>query len=279
MIAEKTRKALLELFEKDLLPRSRFSKTDLNDMIARGFVISRKEGRGYRVVKGSNWSKEKIEKYYYHQNGKELSLDIGSLVNRREAAIAVGNSKATAKSKSVMPGFYVRPLVPESVRIDGETAHDGLIYYIDTKIHVLEIYGQTVMGIENYFNFIHQKKDDLPCGIVALFFMEKARKQCTDYLASSGIIYYHFGDFDYEGLDIYLSRKKKIPQSRIWFPSNYLSIAKSFHANKRRMDEKNKHTHSLGRSGIDRLLNDPDVCEYAKTISRYVGFEQEVWGK
>jgi hypothetical protein len=231
MIPLSVSEKLLRLAGGEQLPASTLKHAIVDELIAEGIILERISGRTKRTLYITDTKVLDLWLYNRHTIDN-LSEYIAVLKNetatRADLVLATNDSKT--QSKRTYKGFLVNSYEPVTCTLNGQPfiVHPQagtfqFIYDFETFIPATDV---TIVGIENMENFrFVDKQAYLFQDIKPLFVSRYPQEQGKDlmkWLLSIPNKYLHFGDYDFAGINIYLSEYKKHLNERASFfiPAN-----------------------------------------------------------
>lgn len=209
----------------------------ISQLIEEGMIQKTRVGKNRYSVQIIN--NQLFEKYLLNQYGiKDLNNYILELENNATTKADLVNVSSSSKLKKVrsFQGFLVNSFEPIQARLNNQTIAIHPLEGSFTFIYDYENFKIdefiTVIGIENSENFRRiQQQSYLFKGLKVLFIARYPQTQHKDvikWLQKIPNQYLHFGDFDFEGINIYMNEYKKHLANRASFfiPDNLESILK-----------------------------------------------------
>lgn len=215
---------IMALLDGKSIPSSRFSKSLMAIIKDKGVLIPLCHGTrvSYKLAISEKSNLEDIIRNHYHINCnledlKHLQGD--NDMSRSKLVNLTGNSKA--KKRSTWPGFVINTYHDITIKIEGKESN---MKFLKGTVPFIYSFGTfsipndvIVVGMENPENFLnieYQKYlfDELFPKNKILFVSRYPQESVTslrEWLLSIPNKYYHFGDFDIAGIEIYLTQFKK----------------------------------------------------------------------
>lgn len=209
------------------LPASSFKHSVADAMIEDGVVRKIQHGKqkAEMFVHDEKGLLSYLRNKYAITNLAAYVAQYGQVQTRSEAIELAGNSKL--KNTRSFKGFLVTSYTPVNATLNGETfiinppagssifIHDFDAFHLPADV--------TVVGIENSENFrLVQKQQYLFAGIKPLFVSRYPQNgDLPKWLQSINNNYLHFGDLDFEGINIFINEyyHKLGFRSRFFIPS------------------------------------------------------------
>ena len=208
--------ALKALAQGETIPQSQLKSPLIEGMIAEGIILRKLQGRTKAVLYVNNLSAlagyiqnhfgiADISTYITGYNDEELT--------RSQAIEIASNSKF--KSIRTFKGFLVNCYAPIQVTLNKQplvihpaTGTFTFIYDFENFIPPPQV---TIVGIENPENFRYIEKQQAYFKDIQPLFVSRypQSKDLVKWLTTIPNPYLHFGDFDFEGINIYLNEYKK----------------------------------------------------------------------
>jgi hypothetical protein len=276
-IAEK----LILLEDGEIIPASRMKHEVVNEMLDNGILKKQIQGRS----KSSLYLPEKQALTVFLQNHYGIS-DLRRYIEvltaekpNRADAIAV-SSDSKLKNVRTFKGFLVNCYLPIQVKINGKDAvispPEGIFPFIYDFEHLEIPRDITIVGIENPENFRHiDKQKHLFEHIKPLFVSRYPQHQSKDlikWIRSIPNLYLHFGDFDFAGIEIYLSEYKKhlCDKATFFIPENIEDLIAKYG---------NKDLYDRQKLNCDKKeITEEKLLELINAIDRQKkGLEQEIF--
>ncbi|MBQ3689499.1 MAG: hypothetical protein II937_06490 [Bacteroidales bacterium] len=269
-------KILNELSSGKAVAASKFNSELLDELNGEQLIMSVTHGSriSYEAV-----SVQKLTDYYYiHHNIKSFDEAIklyDEVSERSGQVLTVGDSKFV--KKRTFTGFLVNCYEPINAAINDEPftvfPKEGTFTFIYDYQYFTIPNDVIVVGIENPENFRNiSRQKHLFRGLKCLFtsrYPQNQNKDFIEWLRKIPNKYLHFGDFDFSGLNIFLSEYKKYlcERAKFFVPEN-LEDYFSKYGNR---DLFNRQT-PLPKNGVF----DDEVKFVISLIYKYSkGFEQE----
>jgi hypothetical protein len=270
---------LLQLSEGQVLPFKTIEHPIIEQMIGNGVLHRRSAGRGYVV----QVRLDRLQNYLLNHFGiPNLAAYIEGLEKTdltRSEAVRISSTSKPKKIRT-FKGFLVNCYQPiecvlnnQVVVIQPDIGSFAFIYDFNCFVIPADV---TVVGIENPENFrFIEKQKHLFSPIKPIFISRYPQNQSKDlinWLKTIPNNYWHFGDFDFEGLNIYWNEYKVHLQERAKFylPNNVEFVLANhgdrdlYDGQQVKFDEKN--------------VLEVDIIRLLKYIRQYrKGLEQEIY--
>lgn len=176
-------------------------------------VIAITDGKALNSYLNNNFGIVSLNDYIQKHSDKNIT--------RHEAVAVSGNSKL--KAIRTFKGFLVNSYQPINTQLGGKNfivqPVDGTYTFITNFESFLPDASVTIIGVENAENFryIHQQAY-LFKGLTPMFVSRYPHSNdLLTWLKKIPNPYLHFGDFDFEGIQIYLNEYKKHLNSKASF--------------------------------------------------------------
>ncbi len=238
--------------------------------------------RGISKLKGKFYIKNKenlfnylISEFGIHDLNQYIVQMNNSDLTRSEAVEISSNSKV--KKIRTFKGFLVNCYKPIEVVINGISTIlqpvDGTFIYIYDFERFAIPEGVTIVGVENPENFRYiGKQRRLFNSIVPLFVSRYPQnKDLVKWIKGVPNNYLHFGDFDFEGVNIFLNEFKKHlgDRANFFIPEGIDLMIKS-------KGNPDNYNTQIYRQPEIKNLNDEKLIELIQIIHRHKkGLEQE----
>lgn len=273
-VAEK----LLLLVNGDKIPASKLKHDIVSTMILEGVLY--KSGKHKCTIQLI--SQEQLKLYlenHFSINDLQAYIQVfkNKNVTRSELTIVSSDSKLT--KVRTFKGFLVNCYSPVRAKLNNQsiTVHpaNGTFQFIYDFEHFLPEENITIVGIENpeNFRYIEKQKHLFPT-INPLFVSRYPQNQSKDlikWLQSIPHHYWHFGDFDFAGIGIYLNEFKKhlFDKAKFFIPENIAHLIVA-NGNKQRYDLQkiNFNIHTIAEKELQKLIS--LIHQYKK------GLDQEI---
>ena len=276
-VAEK----LIRLLDGDKIPFSKLKHPSIELMIENGILNKQIQGRSKILLYLTD--KNSFAAYLRNHHGID-NLDnyiVASKSHDLRRADAVDVS-STSKLKPIrtFKGFLINCYQPVNCKLNNEPLTvmplEGTFTFIYDYDRFIPSENVTIVGIENPENFRQiQKQKNLFKGIEPLFVSRYPQnKDLIRWLQSIPNQYLHFGDFDYAGLNIYLSEYKKHLKGRAQFfiPSDIESLL---------AEKGNRNNYQNQMIKFDRVqIDEIGILKLLELIEKHKkGLEQEIYSK
>ena len=276
-IAEK----LMLLLNGEKIPSSKMKYPLINEMIDNGILKKQVQGRSKALIflphpkplndyLHNHYGITNLQKYINTLQKKELN---------RYVAVAVASDSKLRKIRT-FKGFLINCYNPIHATLNGKllilNPLAGTFQFISDYENLTIPEDITVIGVENAENFRYiEKQKYLFENINPLFVSRYPQNQSKDlmmWLKSIPNKYLHFGDFDFEGLNIYLNEYQKHLGEKAGFfvPENIEKLISEY-GNQKLYDRQRIHfdIHTVKEEKIVRLI--AMIHKYKK------GLEQEIF--
>lgn len=274
-VSLKNAELLLRLLNGEILNGSEAKSSLIENLIAEGILW--RTGRVQKKIGLQNT--DSLKSYLENKYGiTELEVYIQLLQNEsanRSDLVKVASDSKLIK-KRTFKGFLINHYQPIKAALNGEiTILNPLpgsfrfIYDFDSFIPSEEL---TIIGVENAENFrFIENQRHLFTDIQPLFvsrYPQSQHKDLIKWLQEIPNPYLHFGDFDLEGINIFLNEYKKYlgEKARFFIPENIEELLQE-HGNPSLYDRQSLRSDSLS----------PELKDLIRLIHYYrKGVEQEV---
>lgn len=215
---------LMQLSQGESIPSSLAKHSLIENLVSEGIL----ERKG-RIKKSLSISDNKALFTYLQNHFGINNLEQYIAVLNKDNILRNELTEASANSKlkriRTFKGFLINCYNPIEAVLNGKqiTLHltDGTFQFIYDFENFLPTPDITIVGIENPENFRHiNRQKYLFKNINPLFVSRYPQNQSKDlikWLKSIPNNYFHFGDFDFAGLNIYFNEYKKHLQSKSTF--------------------------------------------------------------
>lgn len=272
-------KKLLQMLEAEKLPSSSLRHSIVDKMVDDGVIQKVQLARSkatygisnknqFHVYIQNNFAIADLERYILSYRGGELT--------RAEAIEVAGDSKI--RSIRTFTGFPVNSYSPVSVKLNGQELvlqpADGTSLFIHNYTGFFPDPAISVVGIENPENFLQiRRQQHLFCNMTPLFVCRYPQSgDLVKWLRTIPNKYLHFGDFDLQGINIYLNEYKKYLgyKARFFIPSHIQELMQQF-------GNRDLYDRQLSLAPNPDLIAEPELLDLLKLIHKYKkGLEQEV---
>ncbi len=273
-VAEK----LLRLMEGEILPASSAPQKIFRSLVAEGLISEKRSGRTKASLQIGNIPA--LEAYLKtHFSIPDLRVYIRELKSAASTRASLVQATTDSKTKRIrsFSGFLVNVYEPVEATLKGApcTLEPQLGRF--TFIHDYEDFklpeNITVIGLENPENFrqVAQQRYLFPY-LHPLFvsrYPQNGSRDLVRWLQSIPNPYLHFGDFDFAGINIYLTEFKRHlgERARFFLPANTEALLQQW-GNRQRYDKQAL----IG--GI--ALEEPDLVALVALLHKYEkGLDQE----
>lgn len=253
------------------IPSSKLKNIVYNKLVEDGLVYVRQAGRTRQMHSIRNI--EAFESYLSNQFGiDDLQRYIETLssgdLTRAEAVAISSNSKL--KRIRTFKGFLVHNYEPVKAFLRGNAfslnPKEGLFTFIYDYEFFVPDENVTIVGIENPENFRWvAKQKNLFRHLQPLFVSRYPQSNdLIKWLSNIPNGYLHFGDFDFEGVNIYLSEYKKhlVEKASFFVPESINEMIRT----KGNRDLYNKQSHL---EPDDALIEEQPIKDLLKSIHKY----------
>ncbi len=276
-IAEK----LIRLLDGDKIPFSKLKHPSIELMIENGILNKQIQGRSKILLylTDKNSFAAYLRNHHGIDNLDNYIIASKSLELRRAEAVDVSSS-SKLKPIRTFRGFLVNCYQPVNCNLNNDPLTvmplEGTFTFIYDYDRFIPSENVTIVGIENPENFRHiQKQKNLFKGIEPLFVSRYPQnKDLIRWLQSIPNQYLHFGDFDYAGLNIYLSEYKKHlkGRARFFIPSDIESLL---------AEKGNRNNYQNQMIKFDRVqIDEIGILKLLELIEKHKkGLEQEIYSK
>lgn len=271
----KNAELLLRLLNGEILNGSEAKSSLIENLIAEGILW--RTGRVQKKIGLQN--ADSLKSYLANKYGiTDLETYIQLLQNesttRSDLVKVAANSKL--RRKRSFKGFLINHYQPIKVELNGEitilnplSGSFRFIYDFESFIPSEEL---TIVGVENAENFRYiEKQEYLFADIKPLFvsrYPQSQHKDLIKWLQKVPNPYLHFGDFDLEGINIFLNEYKRHlrEKARFFIPENIEELLQK-HGNPDLYDRQSLRSDSLS----------PELKDLIRLIHYYrKGVEQEM---
>lgn len=271
---------LLQMMQGERLPASSLRHLTITKMVDDGIIQKLQSGKSkailfvnspdhLRAYLRNHFTINDLETYVTKFNEDTLT--------RSEAVQISGNSKL--KSIGTFKGFLVNAYSPIQATLNSESfqllPQPGTCTFIQQYETFIPHAAVTIVGIENPENFFNiSRQQHLFSQLQPLFVCRYPQGgHIVKWLLSIPNPYLHFGDLDFEGINIYLNEYKKHLQEKATFfvPANAGEMLQ-LHGNRSLYDTQ------LFRAPAMQNIKEQPVIELMHLLHKYKkGLEQEVF--
>lgn len=273
-------KKLLKLSSGERIPKSQLSYSAIQGMIDDDVIKIKITGRSKKhlfVPKPENLHNYIKNHFGINDLAKYVKkLEEGNLTRSENVEIA-SNSKLTRAR--TFKGFPVNCYQPIEATLNNKPIviepREGLFTFIYDFEQFVPHADVTIIGIENSENFRYVEKQIYLFSDYKPLFVSRypQSKDLREWLFSISNKYLHFGDFDFQGINIYHNEFKKYLKERSTFfiPGNIEALLKS-NGNRVLYDRQlNSRIENITEDGVSNLLS--LMHKYKKCL------EQEIFVK
>jgi len=274
-IAEK----LKQMLDKVEIPSSKLKHAVINELIEDGVIQVRNIGKSQRMYYvnkpesltayiANHFGISSLENYIEYQKN-----DTGT---RNESVLISSDSKL--KQVRTFKGFLVNCYQPIDALLSEKpfiiNPLEGTYTFIYDYDHFKVPASVTIVGIENPENFKEiQKQKSLFKNISPLFVSRYPQnKDLVKWLGRIPNKYLHFGDFDFEGINIYLNEyKKHLNEKASFFIPDHIENLLKTNGNRE------LYNRQLERRPDEKQITEKQILELITLIDKYKkGLEQEI---
>lgn len=275
-IAEK----LKQMLDKVEIPSSKLKHAVIAELIEDGVIQVRNIGKSQRMYYvnkpdsltayiSNHYGISSLENYIEYQKN-----DTGT---RNESVLISSDSKL--KQVRTFKGFLVNCYQPIDALLSEKSfiinPLEGTYTFIYDYEHFKVPTSVIIVGIENPENFKEiQKQKRLFNNISPLFVSRYPQnKDLVKWLGEIPNKYLHFGDFDFEGINIYLNEYKKHLRERASFfiPDHIESLLKTY-------GNRELYNRQLERRPDAKQISEKEIIKLIALIDKYKkGLEQEIF--
>ena len=271
---------LLLLAQGEKIPASKIRHSLINEMLENGILKKLVQGRSKVLIycahapaitdfMANHYGISDLQQYVHTLQEAEIS---------RSDLIAVA-ADSKLKNLRTFQGFLVNSYFPIHAQLNGKpillNPNEGAFQFIYDFKNFAVPEDITIVGIENPENFRHiARQKSLFENVKPLFVSRYPQNQSKDligWLQNIPNNYLHFGDFDFAGIQIYLTEYKKYlgEKAQFFIPEN-LELLLSNYGNRTLYDKQKAH--------IDELyITEDKIKNLIKLIQHYKkGLEQEI---
>ena len=272
---------LILLLNGEKIPASKIRYPLISEMVDNGILKKQIQGRTKALIFLPN---PKLLKDYLlnHYGINDLQNYIDKLNKndlKRSEAVAV-SSDSKMKRIRTFKGFLINCYHPIHTTLNGKplilSPTTGTFHFISDFESFIIPEEVTVVGVENPENFRYiEKQKYLFENIKPLFVSRYPQNQSKDLLKWLRAIpnkYLHFGDFDFEGIGIYLHEYKKYlgDKANFFIPKNIETFVSDY-GNKKLYDRQRIHFDIL-------TVKEINIIHLIEIIHKYKkGLEQEIF--
>ena len=274
-IAEK----LKQMLDKVEIPSSKLKHAVIHELIEDGVIQVRNIGKSQRMYYvnkpesltayiANHFGISSLENYIEYQKN-----DIGT---RNESVLISSDSKL--KKVRTFKGFLVNCYHPIDALLFEKQFKinpiEGTYTFIYDYEHFIIPPNITIVGIENPENFKEIKKQKSLFNKISPLFVSRypQNKDLVKWLEGIPNKYLHFGDFDFEGINIYLNEYKKHLNEKASFfiPDNIESLLKT-------NGNRELYNRQLERRPNEKQITEEEIINLVALIDKYKkGLEQEI---
>ena len=218
------------IFNGEQLPKSSFKGEIAEELISENIVVI--SGRGKQVLTLNN--SVALTNYLFRKFGiNDLSQYISTLQqsqNLLRADLVKASSNSKTEHVRTFTGFLVNTIQPIAAKINGRDFTidpiGGTFVFISDYEHFTIEEDVIIVGIENAENFRHlsRQKHLFPFekSLFVCRYPQNQSKDFINWLLKIRNQYYHFGDYDFAGLNIFVNEyQKHLPdRAHLFVPKN-----------------------------------------------------------
>jgi hypothetical protein len=275
-IAEK----LKQMLDKVEIPSSKLKHAVITELIEDGVIQVRNIGKSQRMYYVNK--PESLTAYIANHFGisslkNYIEYQKNDTGTRSESVLISSDSKL--KQVRTFKGFLVNCYQPIDALISEKSfiinPVEGTYTFIYDYEHFKVPAGVTIVGIENPENFKEiQKQKSLFNNISPLFVSRYPQnRDLVKWLGGIPNKYLHFGDYDFEGVNIYLNEYKKHLKDRASFfiPEHIENILKT-------NGNRELYNRQLERRPNEKQITEKEIIKLIALIDKYKkGLEQEIF--
>lgn len=230
---------LLLLLQGEKLPASKVKHALINDLTAEGIITDWRVGRTKSVLLVTNAIA--LKDFLYNRYAiPDLNAYVRAAKEKeasRARFVEVASDSKAGKSRT-FKGFLINSYEPVSVMLHGTPLviqpAEGTFQFIFDYENFLPASDTVIIGIENAENFCSIKKQHyLFPDVRALFVCRYPQNQSKDlikWLQKIPNPYWHFGDYDFAGINIYQQEYKKYlgDKASFFVPQNFEELLRKY---------------------------------------------------
>lgn len=259
-----TAKKLLRLISGESIPGSQLKHVMIKRMIEEGVIAVRIAGGCKKHLFVSN--PENLNNYLKNHFGiNDLVRYVGKLEDKeltRSTAVKIASNSKLRRIRT-FSGFPVNCYCPVNATLNNRPIViqpcEGIFTFIYDFAQFVPSTDTTIIGIENPENFRYVEKQTYLFGDCKPLFVSRypQSKDLIKWLQSIPNNYIHFGDFDFEGINLYYNEFKKYLKERATFfiPGNVEELLEA-NGNRTLYDKQlNRKKENITEEGIVKLLS------------------------
>lgn len=272
-------KKLLLLENGEKIPASKLKHQIIQDLIGEG--ILHKSGRIKSAIQILD--KEQLNLFlqnHYAVNDLNSYIDAHKKEDLTRAELVAVATDSKLRSIRTFKGFLVNCYTPIEATLNNEsitiTPKEGIFNFIYDFEKFVPARDITIVGIENSENFRYINKQKYLFKNQKILFVSRypqnQNRDLIKWLQTIPNNYFHFGDFDFAGIGIYVNEFKKHlnAKANFFIPDNIDNLIKNS-GNKKRYDAQKINF------DIDRIMEE-NVLKLIACIHKYKkGLDQEIF--
>jgi len=205
------------IFNGEQLPKSSFKGEIAEELISENIVVI--SGRGKQVLTLNN--SVALTNYLFRKFGiNDLSQYISTLQqsqNLLRADLVKASSNSKTEHVRTFSGFLVNTIQPIAAKISGRdftiSPVEGTFTFISDYQSFIIDDDVVIVGIENAENFRYLSRQkylfESPKCLFVSRYPQNQSKDFINWMLQNRNLYYHFGDYDFAGLNIFVNEYKK----------------------------------------------------------------------
>ena len=273
-----TAKKLYQLYKGEELPASKCQNSTFETMLKDAVLVRKRKGPGYVVVAPSPSSLTNYLRNNFNINSLKSYINNLQADQSRRSNMIQSSSNSKTKYIRSFKGFLVNSYEPIPATLNGnsiiiEPPTGSFNFIFDFQEFTIDA-DVTVVGVENAenFRFIEEQKY-LFENITPLFVSRYPQsKDLINWLKKIPNDYLHFGDFDFEGIKIFLNGYKSYlnDRSEFFIPEN---IEKLIQEN----GNKQLYNKQFDNRPVKSDISDHKIAELIKSFHKHKKvLEQEI---
>ena len=221
---------LQQLLSGSQLPKSLLKGNLVDELISENIIVVNGRGKQTLTLRNS----EAFSDYLFREYGiSDLSQYISQLQKSdnvlRSDLVKVSSNSKTQKIRT-FTGFLVNSFMPIPAKVSGKdfiiSPVEGTFLFISDYESFIIDKDIVVIGVENAENFryINRQKDlfDFTKCLFVSRYPQNQNKDFINWLLKISNPYYHFGDYDFAGLNIFVNEYQKHlgNRAKLFVPNN-----------------------------------------------------------
>lgn len=230
-------KKILRLLNGEEIPASKLKSSIFYELVTEGILLKKSNGLHAKISLPKKENLLGYLKNHHNITGLEKYIETLEKEDKSRAELMQISGDSKLKTVRTFKGFLVNSYQPIKTILNNDEfviqPPEGVFHFIyDFESFILPA-DITIVGIENPENFRHiSKQKHLFKDIKPLFISRYPQNQSKDFIKWMVQIsnnYLHFGDFDFAGINIYISEYQKHlgDRANFFIPKNISNLLKN----------------------------------------------------